>query len=130
MTEKFNYEMPVSDSDIYKSYNIENQIADIVRSGDINLLEKWVKEAPTVRSGTLSANLLRQNRNTLIVNATLISRVAVSCGMDVSDAFKLSDSFIQRCENAKDLRMVQLMIEIAAFLNVPVIAEGVETEGV
>ena len=109
MTEKFNYEMPVSDSDIYKSYNIENQIADIVRSGDIKLLEQWVKEAPTVRSGTLSANLLRQNRNTLIVNATLISRVAVSCGMDVSDAFKLSDAFIQRCENARDLNEINAL---------------------
>lgn len=109
MTEKFNYETPVSDSDIYKSFSIENQIADIVRSGDIKLLEQWVKEAPTVRSGTLSANLLRQNRNTLIVNATLISRVAVSCGMDVSDAFKLSDSFIQRCENTRNLNEINAL---------------------
>lgn len=45
------------------------------------------------------------------------------------DALKLDMKFVRRiCENAKDLRMVQLMIEIAAFLNVPVIAEGVETE--
>jgi len=45
------------------------------------------------------------------------------------DALKLDMKFVRRiCENAKDLRMVQLMIEIASFLNVPVIAEGVETE--
>lgn len=45
------------------------------------------------------------------------------------DALKLDMKFVRRiCENAKDLRMVQLMIDIAAFLNVPVIAEGVETE--
>ncbi len=45
------------------------------------------------------------------------------------DALKLDMKFVRNiCENAKDLRMVQLMIEIAAFLNVPVIAEGVETE--
>ncbi|MBR4422395.1 MAG: hypothetical protein IKS69_07670, partial [Erysipelotrichaceae bacterium] len=106
---KFDYEMPVSASDIYKSYNIENQIADIVRSGDTGLLERWIREAPTVRSGTLSTNLLRQNRNTLIVNATLVSRVAISCGMDVSDAFKLSDSFIRRCENARDLNEINAL---------------------
>ena len=45
------------------------------------------------------------------------------------DALKLDMKFVRRiCDNAKDLKMVQLMIEIAAFLNVPVIAEGVETE--
>ena len=45
------------------------------------------------------------------------------------DALKLDMKFVRRiCENAKDLRMVQLMIEISDFLNVPVIAEGVETE--
>jgi AraC-like DNA-binding protein len=107
--EKFDYEMPVSESDIYKSYNIENQINEIVRSGDTKLLEQWVKDAPTVRSGTLSANLLRQSRNTLIVNATIISRIAISCGMDVADAFKLSDSFIQRCENAGNLEEINAL---------------------
>lgn len=44
------------------------------------------------------------------------------------DALKLDMKFVRRiCENVKDLRMVQLMIDIASFLNVPVIAEGVET---
>ena len=103
VTEKFNYENPVSLSDAYKSYTVEKQIGDIVRSGDTLLLERWLKEAPTVRAGTLSSNYIRQNRNTLIVNATLISRIAISCGMDVNDAFQLSDSFIQRCENAQSI---------------------------
>ena len=45
------------------------------------------------------------------------------------DALKLDMKFVRNiCTNAKDLRMVQLMIEIASFLNVPVIAEGVETK--
>ena len=109
LIEKFDYEMPVTDSDMYKSYNIENQIISIVRSGDVRSLERWIKEAPTVRPGTLSRNLIRQNRNTLIVNATLVSRVAISCGMDVSDAFKLSDSFIQRCENARDISEINAL---------------------
>ena len=109
VTDKFDYEMPVSESDAYKSYNIENQIFDIVRTGDTAMLEQWVKEAPTVRSGTLSSNLIRQNKNTLIVNATLISRTAISCGMDVSDAFKLSDSFIQRCENARNIEDINAL---------------------
>ena len=45
------------------------------------------------------------------------------------DALKLDMGFIRKITNdTKDLRMVQLMIDIARFLNIPVIAEGVETQ--
>ncbi len=45
------------------------------------------------------------------------------------DALKLDMQFIKNiAENNKDYRMVELMVDIAKFLSVPVIAEGVETE--
>ena len=45
------------------------------------------------------------------------------------DALKLDMGFIRNiCKSQKDFRMVQLVLDIAAFLEVPVIAEGVETE--
>ncbi|MCR4781030.1 MAG: EAL domain-containing protein [Ruminiclostridium sp.] len=44
------------------------------------------------------------------------------------DALKLDMAFIRKmCDNEKDMHMVQLMIDIAGFLKIPVIAEGVET---
>ena len=45
------------------------------------------------------------------------------------DALKLDMLFIRNiCEADKDLKMVQLMIDIAGFLKIPVVAEGVETK--
>ena len=45
------------------------------------------------------------------------------------DALKLDMAFIRKIGNdEKDLRMVQLMIDIADFMKIPVIAEGVETK--
>ncbi|MBR5090119.1 MAG: EAL domain-containing protein [Ruminiclostridium sp.] len=45
------------------------------------------------------------------------------------DALKLDMVFIRKItENEKDAKMVQLMIDIARFLHIPVIAEGVETK--
>ena len=41
---------------------------------------------------------LRQRKNLFIVTATLVSRAAVQGGMDVDDAFTLSDSYIRQCE--------------------------------
>ena len=45
------------------------------------------------------------------------------------DALKLDMRFVRNiAENSKDLRLVELVIDIARFLCVPVISEGVETE--
>ena len=44
------------------------------------------------------------------------------------DALKLDMKFIRNiCTDTKELRLVGIMIEIARLLEVPVIAEGVET---
>lgn len=104
LNEKIDYSSLSSEADIYKGYNIEKQILDIVKSGDLMTLKNWVSNAPSVRPGTLSNNVMRQNRNTFIVSTTLISRAAIEAGMKVEDSFKLSDSFIQRCENTNDLK--------------------------
>ena len=101
--EKIDYDQSVSASDVYKNYNIEKQVLDIVRNGDLSVLTSWVQNAPTVRPGVLSSNVLRQNKNTFIVTTTLISRAAIEAGMQLEDSFKLSDYFIQKCENTADL---------------------------
>ena len=45
------------------------------------------------------------------------------------DALKLDKGFINNIKHGnKEMRMVELILEIADFLNVPVIAEGVETK--
>ena len=45
------------------------------------------------------------------------------------DILKMDIAFIRNIEvGAKDLRLVELIVDIARYLNVPVIAEGVETE--
>lgn len=45
------------------------------------------------------------------------------------DALKLDMAFVRNiCVSEKDHRMIKLMIDIADFLSVPVIAEGVEYE--
>lgn len=102
-TTPYNYDQLLHESDIYKNYNIEQQIASIVSSGDTSMLEKWVADAPTVRSGMLADSFIRQNRNTFIVSTALFSRVAISAGVSPQDAFRMSDSFIQQCENAQSI---------------------------
>ena len=45
------------------------------------------------------------------------------------DILKLDMGFIRKmCDNEKNLHMVEIILEIARYLSVPVVAEGVETE--
>ena len=46
------------------------------------------------------------------------------------DVLKMDMKFIRKIENSEtDRRLVSLILDIARYLKVPVVAEGVETEG-
>lgn len=89
---------------VHNTFELEQTVMNIVRKGDTTALQDWIKAAPAVNGGILAHEQLRQLKNTFIVTATLASRAAIRGGMDVDDAFSLSDSFIQKCElmNAPD----------------------------
>ncbi len=82
----------------HNSVEIEQTLTDIVRHGDSEALRLWTASAPTVRSGILAGDQLRQMRNLLIVTATLVSRAAIEGGMTPNEAYALSDAYIQRVE--------------------------------
>ena len=82
----------------HNSYSQEQAILRIVRKGDTAALHTWMKRAPAIRGGILAPEHLRQMKNLFIVTATLCSRAAIRGGLDVDDAFSLSDSYIQSCE--------------------------------
>lgn len=49
---------------------------------------------------------IRQSKNTFIVTATLVSRAAIRGGMDIDDAFSLSDAYIQKCELSDSVQKI------------------------
>ena len=89
-------------ANVHNTYQLEQTILGIIRKGDTAALEQWLKDAPAVRGGVLAKEQLRQIKNTFIVTATLASRAAIRGGMDIDEAFTLSDAFIQHCELLRD----------------------------
>lgn len=83
---------------VHNTFDQEQAIMNIVRKGDTASLKEWMADAPAIRGGVLAKEQLRQRKNTFIVAITLVSRAAIRGGMDVNDAFALSDSYIQQCE--------------------------------
>ena len=84
--------------DLHNTLAIEQTIVNFIRRGDTLGLQDWIKDIPAVRGGILSSDQIRQLKNTFIVTTALASRAAIRGGMDIDDAFTLSDAYIQKCE--------------------------------
>lgn len=84
--------------DVHNTFELEQTVMTMVRKGDTAALREWIKSAPAVRGGIIATEQLRQMKNTFIVTVTLASRAAIRGGMDVEEAFSLSDAYIQKCE--------------------------------
>ena len=82
----------------HNTYDVEQLLLRMVRKGDTAALREWLAAAPAIRGGVVAGEPLRQRKNLFIVTATLASRAAIQGGMQIDDAFTLSDSYIQQCE--------------------------------
>lgn len=98
-------EIEHSSSNPYNAYDVENRLLDMVMRGDVSAVNQFVSNAPSIRSGTIAQEQLRQLKNIFIVTASLVSRAAIRGGMDVTESLGLSDQYIQKCEltNSADL---------------------------
>ncbi|MGN1413414.1 MAG: helix-turn-helix domain-containing protein [Anaerovoracaceae bacterium] len=108
-------------ADMHNTYVLEKQMLRMVRKGDTAALKEWISRAPAVRGGTLAKDQLRQLKNTFIVTATLVSRAAIEGGMELEDAFSLSDAYIQKCELLDSLERItnlqyHMVLEFASRL--------------
>lgn len=91
---------------IHNTLSIEQMILNIVRKGDLSALKDFISKAPAIQSGTIAKDQLRQAKNTFIVTATLVSRAAISGGLDIEDSLSLSDSYIQKCEMTTSIESI------------------------
>ena len=99
--ERLNKNYAQSDNSFVATHNtlaLEQNLLQIVSSGNVGALCEWLKNAPSVQGGVIANDTLRQLKNTFIVTATLTSRAAIKGGLDVEDALSLSDDYIKKCE--------------------------------
>lgn len=97
----FQFDRDINTAELPELHNtlaLEQTILNFIRQGDTLRLREWIKDIPAVHGGTLAFDQVRQLKNTFIITAALASRAAIRGGMDIDDAFTLSDAYIQKCE--------------------------------
>ena len=93
---------PIENPLPHNTFLVEKTLVRIVKEGDVAAFRSLVETLPPIRPGFLSEDYLRQNQNTFIVTATLVSRAAVEGGLDINVSLQLSDLYIQKAERTKD----------------------------
>lgn len=76
----------------------EQNMLLLVEKGSVSELKKYLSEASPGTVGKVAPNHLRNQKNLFISTATVVSRAAIKGGLEQSEAFTMSDNYIQRAE--------------------------------
>ncbi|MCF0133777.1 MAG: helix-turn-helix domain-containing protein [Blautia sp.] len=90
----------------HNTYHFERQMLTLVQNGETNKLKELLSNSMQLNEGLMADNALRQQKNILISLATIVSRSAIAGGMDVEQAFQLSDVYVQDCEKSHDITYI------------------------
>lgn len=82
----------------HNTYELEQTLLSYIEYGRPEELEALFRTPATGKVGTMAQDTLRQQKNLLVVTATLCSRAAIRGGVDPETAFALSDLYIQKAE--------------------------------
>lgn len=82
----------------HNTFILEQRMLADVEYGRTDNIRALIQAPTAGRAGKIAHDALRQQKNLLVCNATLVSRAAIKGGMPVEDAFALSDLYIQKSE--------------------------------
>lgn len=88
---------------VHNPYGQELREQESIRTGDLEKLYRSFDETYVGEVGTLARDPLRHTKNLAIVLITLASRSAIAGGVLPEVAFSMSDAFIQRVEEMKNV---------------------------
>ena len=93
----------------HNTYEFERQLTQYIQNGDQENLKKLMATSAYLSEGIMADNSLRQKKNLFISTATIATRSAISGGMDMEQAYMLSDIYIQECERSQDITHISTL---------------------
>lgn len=93
----------------HNTYEFERQLMQHIQNGNLKDLKKLLKTSADLSGGIMADNSLRQEKNLFISTAALVTRSAIAGGMDMEQAYMLSDVYIQECERSQDIAHISTL---------------------
>ena len=103
-------------SSFHNSYQFEMAMLSCVEEGASERLKQLLfSSAPNIRAGIIGDTALRQSKNIFITLATQVTRSAIRGGMDVEQAYQLSDIYINQSEAMSDVKDIGTLSNTMLF---------------
>lgn len=93
----------------HNTYEFERQLTRCMQNGNTDALKSLLGSAGQLSGGIMADNSLRQEKNLFISTAALVTRSAIAGGMDMEQAYMLSDVYIQECERSQDIAHISTL---------------------
>ena len=115
---------------VHNSYQFEKQYLRFIENGDLNALKELFDKPVIITPGIVANNSLRQLKNIFIACATLETRAAIKGGLEMENAYQLSDIYIQKVENLQTIESIyalqyQMLFDFAERVAASKIPEGI-----
>lgn len=99
----------------HNTYLFEQEYYGYVETGDVDGLQRFTQNIPSLTAGNMADNSLRQAKNIFISSVTMITRKSIAGGLDIETAYQLSDAYIQEAEKMSDRDEIDLLNLTAVF---------------
>lgn len=97
----------------FHSNSHEKRIMNAIKEGQVEDVIAAMNYPITEGIGTLSKNALRNKKNLAICGITLATRAAVEGGVQLEQAYTMSDLYIQHLENLSDISRIDQFLTAA-----------------
>lgn len=91
----------------HTTYLHEMHRLELIAKGDVEAMKKNSRTMLPGQYGKVGNDALRQAKNILISGCTLYTRAAIAGGLDVEEAYNLSDIYIRTCESYNNVADVE-----------------------
>ncbi|MDO4623056.1 MAG: helix-turn-helix domain-containing protein [Eubacteriales bacterium] len=90
----------------HNTWHFEQKLMNCIQQGDVDSLNALLQIDHGLDEGIVADNALRQHKNIFISIITLATRSAINGGMDIEQAYQLSDLYIQECERTTQISAI------------------------
>lgn len=117
----------------HNTYHFEKKLMQLIQNGDTEGLKSFLQANSELSAGIIADNALRQEKNIFIASATLATRSAIAGGMDMEQAYQLSDVYIQECESSQSISHItrlgnSMLIDFANRVSDNKVPQGMSQE--
>lgn len=94
------------DAYMHSPYLLESKLIGAISVGNTKLAESILKQINLEERAKLASEVVRSNKNSVIVSITLFTRAAIIAGVIDEDAYTISDQLINEVEASKSIQEI------------------------